>query len=147
MVKIIARVTISQPIERVFSFMADFANMPKIGSGVSKIKHLGGPKIGLGAKYQTFGQIWQKQVEGFIEVIEFAKNQSFKAKGIFGHVAFEDSFKFEKTLTGTRVTQTSLSFPGGLFGFLSFLYKPIVAYFINRDLASLKKVLESRFNQ
>jgi carbon monoxide dehydrogenase subunit G len=136
-------VTINRPREQVFAFISDFRNLARVGSGVSRVEHAGGPETGLGAKYRTYGKIAGRNTDGEMEVIEWDPPNSFAARGTFGRVPFTDRFTLEPVGMATRVTQVDTNEPSGLFKALGFVYGPVVGWFLQRDLKRMKAAVEA----
>lgn len=137
-------VKINRPAGEVFDHLSDFQMMAQFGSGVSELKHVGGPKIGKGAKFQTSGKIWGRKVEGKMEVVHFDKPKAITIKGIFAHVPYDDRITLKPAGDSTELTLADTSSPPGFFKTFSFIYKPILAFYINKDLNRLKRFLESK---
>ena len=143
MVKIVAQITINKPVDKIFARLSDFRTMTQYGSGVSLVAHVGGPKKGLGAKYRTYGKILGRNTNSEIEVISYEPPHAITTRGTFGHISFEDRLTLKSVKGATQLTLTDTSHPFGLFKAFSFIYKPVVAWYMSRDLNRIKKFLES----
>jgi len=140
--KITRTVTIKKSKVEVFEALSDFKKMAQFGSGVSEIKHIGGPKIGVGAKYHTRGKILGRSVEGDMQITAFNPSSAITIKGIFAHVPYEDRITLKSTGDSTELTLSDTSFPTGFFKTFDFIYRSMLTWYITRDLARIKKHLE-----
>lgn len=140
--KVTKTVIISRSIKEVFAKLSDFRKMTQFGSGVSEIKHVSGPKIGVGAKYHTRGKILGRSVEGEMEVAAYDPPRTIVITGIFAHVPYEDRITFRSMGSSTELTLSDTSSPTGFFKTFGLIYRVLLTWYITRDLNRLKKNLE-----
>jgi uncharacterized membrane protein len=144
MVRIEQRVVIDRPIEEVFSFMTDFANITRWETGILEAGQVTPGPLGLGARGHDVRKFMGKRAETVYEVTEYAPPGRFAVRSLSGPTPVEASYAFESAEGGTRVLSVADLGIGGLMKIAS----PLLGRMINRqhaqDLRKLKAVLEDR---
>ena len=144
--KITKTVTIKLPKAQVFATLSDFRKMAQFGSGVSKVKQVSGPNVGIGAKYHTEGKILGRNVIGKMEVIAYDPPNAITIKGVFANVPYEDRMTLKSVESATQLTLSDTSSPSGFFKTFNFIYRAMLTWYINHDLKNLKKHLETKLS-
>ena len=102
MAKIEKTITIDAPVEKVFGYIADPANLPEIWPSLLEVK--GVEQLpGGGSKFRWTYKMAGVRVEGTSEAIEFVVNQRTVSKNE-GGVSSTITWVFEPEDGGTKVT-------------------------------------------
>jgi len=143
MAKLEISTVINRPVAEVFEFLSNSENRPKWSSGSSEVKKISKGPIGVGTTYRLARTFLGRRIEGESEVTEYEPNRRFATKHKSGRLPVEALVTFEGVKGGTRVTETVVAEPGGLFK----LAEPLLVSMFKRrfeaDLANLKDVMET----
>jgi hypothetical protein len=137
-------VIINQPIEEVWSFMADFRNVPKWDEGVCEILEISPGPTGLGTKVvdRGYGLGYSNWHESF-RVIEFNVNHTMVLSwnGSYGEAHVR--YNFDRAQEGTKLTAIT----GGRYNLPYKLLAPFLGRYAKKkfqgDLDNIKKILEN----
>lgn len=137
-------IIINRPVEAVWAYMSDFANMPLWSTGTIETRLISEPPVRKGTTYIYVGQFLGQRLEVTSEVTEFEPNRAWAYKSISGPIASAARYGLEPVDGGTRVT---ISAEGEMSGFFK-LAEPVMAAMIKRQfegvLANLKDILEAQ---
>jgi len=136
--------TINRPIQEVFAYVSDFKKSLEWQSGLVESKRITeGPQV-VGSQYFGVRNFLGRRMESTIELTRFEQDKEFAYKSISGSVQYQQSFSFEPTAGGTRVSTSIEMETTGLLG----LAKPFILSSLKHDMGAdfdtLKKQLETR---
>ena len=144
MVKNETSIIIHRPIEEVFAYVSDLQNGPQWQSGLLEVRHTTPGPLAIGAQFTSVRKFLGRKMEASIEIVTYEPNRKFAMKSTSGPTPFEQSFLFESTAEGTRLTTLLQLHPGGLMG----LAEPLIAASVKREMEAafgdLKDLLESQ---
>jgi uncharacterized membrane protein len=136
-------IKINRPIEEVFAYVSDLQNGTKWQSGLVESKRITEGKLGIGSQFTGVRKFMGRRMESIIQFTTYELNKKIAFKSISGASPFEQSFLFETTTEGTRLTTVLDLQTSGLM----FLAKPMIASGLKREMdtnfANLKVMLES----
>jgi uncharacterized membrane protein len=144
MISVESSIEILRPVEAVFTFVSDKRKSPQ-WQGTVKEAHVmpdGPPTVGakvtevvsfLGVKLETTG-----------EITALEPNRSISIKATGGPTSAEETWRFEATGEGTRLSGTLQAEPGGLFKVAGPLLAGQLKKQIEADLQRLKALLEAQ---
>ena len=140
-------ITINRPVEEVFAYVSNLQNAPEWQDGLVEARRITKGPLGIGSQFKPVGKFMGRKLESGIEFVAYVPNKKITFKSISGSSPFEQSFLFENTAEGTKLTsRLELETPG-----LKGLAKPLIVSSIKRemdaDFGDLKDVLESRGSQ
>lgn len=142
--KLESSIVISRPVETVWAYISDFANMPVWSTGTVEMRLISEPPVRKGTTYVWVGQALGRRAEVTSEVTEFEPNQAWAYKSISGPFASAARYSVEPADGGTRVTVSAEGEIGGFFK----LAEPVLAAMMKRQtegaLANLKDILEAQ---
>ena len=100
-------VTIARPADEVFTFLADFGNIPAWNYAIAHTVQTSPGQAGVGATYRQTRTIPRSRDESF-EVTDFAPSRRLAVRGQIGPFNASSSYLLQPTPDGTRLTN-----PGG----------------------------------
>ena len=137
-------ITINQPIEEVFAYISDFQNGPEWQSGLVEVCRLTKGPLGTGTQFSSVRKFMGRKLESRIEFVAYEKNRRIAFRSVSGPSPFRQSFLFEATVEGTKISTEFELETTGLMG----LAEPLIASSVRREMdanfADLKELLESR---
>lgn len=127
------------PLDQVFAYIADSANVPEWFYGVQAFQPLTELTRGLGSKYAITLNVGRPITARF-ECTEFVENELIAVETFDGPRA-SSRWTFQPDGTGTRIRgEFDYTLPGGVAGAaLGQLVKPFVAVAIKQTTANLMK--------
>jgi uncharacterized protein YndB with AHSA1/START domain len=139
-------IVINQPVEKVFSYMSDPANLPEWQGPPTEIRDLQQTTPGQlreGDRFTTVLQFLGRQYETPTEVSAYEPNRRLTYRGTGGPVPTQMPFIFGEVPEGTRFTHTQEVEPGGFFGLAESLFEIEAKRQLRNDLQTLKDLLEA----
>jgi uncharacterized membrane protein len=137
-------ITINRPIHEVFAYVSDFKNSTKWQSGLVEVKGISDGPMTVGSQFTGVRNFVGRRFEAVVKMTSFEENKQFAYKSTSGTAPFEQSFLFEPTSGGTKVSTKFEMETSGLMG----LAKPLIASGLKRDMSAdfetLKNQLENR---
>jgi len=144
MTRIIKEIEISVPVEKVFNFVADYANATKYTEHLVRFEPTTEIKRGKGARFDMTGEILGIPFKSQLEVVDFVENRGWRLKPISG-TQIEIQWLFRPTEKGTRVTYiTKYRVPFGLMGTIidGLIVRRVARKYTEKTLQKLKNLLE-----
>jgi carbon monoxide dehydrogenase subunit G len=140
--KLSASITIDQPKQAVFDFVADVENMPRWVSGVSAARLIS-PEMAMGARFEAqYRPAWRSDRIEF-EVVSYDPPNSFCTRTRRGPFQFEGCVSLADAGGGTTVTNTIEAGPDSLSTRLAtMLFGPFLRRSMRRRLAGELTALE-----
>jgi uncharacterized protein YndB with AHSA1/START domain len=137
-------ITINRPVEEVFAYVSDLPSGPKWQPGLVEVRRITEGPDGVGTQFSGVRKFMGRRMESVIEFTTYEPNKKLVFKSISGNSPLEQSFLFEHTTEGTRITSRLEMQTSGLMG----LAKPLIASSLKRDVDSnyaiLKNLLENQ---
>ena len=129
---------INRPVDEVFTYIADFENMPTWNYFVLAVRKTTPGRIGLGT---TFFQTRKTDVQQYT-ITEYETNSRVTVETIPPAPALQMRFTFEPVGSSTRLTDEWVV-SGGLIGILGPLAAGRVKAAVAENLAKLRQLLET----
>jgi carbon monoxide dehydrogenase subunit G len=142
MIRIERGLEIRRPIEKVFTFVANFENEPKWQPGVMKTMKTSEGAIGVGTTFQEDVKFMGRRMRGTYEVVEYDPPRKFSIKATSGPFAYRANYMFVPVSGGTQFTGAGEIEPSGFFRLIVPLSARMVGKQIEMGLTNLKRVLE-----
>ena len=137
-------ITIKRPIEEVFTYVSDAQNGPQWQSALVESRRITKGPLGVGTQFSGVRKFMGRKMESIMQYTTYEPNKKVVFKSISGSSPFEQTFLFESTAEGTRLTTRLELQTSGLMG----LAKPLIASGLKREVDTnfgiLKDILESR---
>jgi hypothetical protein len=137
-------ITIKKSIEEVFAYVSDLQNGPQWQPALVEARRITKGPLGIGTQYTGVRRFMGRNVESLIEYTTYVLDDKFSMKSVSENSPFEQSFLFEATKEGTRLTTKLDLQTTGLMG----LAKPLIASSLKREMDSnfgdLKELLENQ---
>jgi uncharacterized protein YndB with AHSA1/START domain len=145
--KATATITIERPIDDVFAFVTDVAQMPRWITGVTAAR-LASAEMGAGARYVLDYTGGWRSSEVEIEVAEFSPPHTFATRSSRGPFAFEGRMELQPVDEGTAVANIIEAGPDSLSTRIaSWLFgrmlRPQFTKRLLRELEQLRTAIES----
>lgn len=137
-------IEINVPVERLSTFIADYANTPRYTEPLVSFKPTTKIKRGEGARFDMAGKIFGIPFQSQLEVADFAENKGWRLKRISG-TQIEIQWFFRSTEKGTRITyMIEYRLPFGLVGRVidNLIIRRLTDKGIKKTLQKLKDLLE-----
>jgi carbon monoxide dehydrogenase subunit G len=142
MIKIEHSVLVNRPVQEVFAYATDPANLPEWQTSALEAR-VDGP-MQPGATGAIVRKFLGRRMESNVRFDEYEPPRKFALQATSGPVAFRVRQTYEPEGEGTRINVAMEGEPGGFFK----LAEPLVGRAIRRELesnfATLKDLLESR---
>ena len=137
-------ITINRPVEEVFAYVSDLPSGPEWQPGLVEVRRITEGPEGVGTQYNGVRNFMGRKMESIIEYTTYEPNKKLVFKSISGSTPLVQTFLFEPTTGGTRLTARLELQTSGLMG----LAKPLIASGLRREIDSnydnLKNMLENR---
>ena len=137
-------ITINRPIEEVFAYVSDLQNGPQWQNALVEARRMSEGPLGIGTQYTGVRKFMGRRMESVIQYTTYEPNKKVAFKSISGSSPFEQSFLFESTAEGTKLTSILELQTGGIMG----LADPLIAASVKREneanFGDLKDLLESQ---
>jgi uncharacterized membrane protein len=144
MVKHELSIIIQRPVSEVFAFVSDLTNGPQWQTGLVESRNQTKGLLGVGTKFASVRKFLGRKIEGLVEITEYEPNSKFVIKSASGMAPFEETYLFEPTSNGTKLSTVFKLHTSGLMG----LAEPMIVGGLKRemdaDFGDLKDILESR---
>jgi uncharacterized membrane protein len=135
---------INRPIEDVFTYVSDLQNGPQWQTGLFEVRRLSQGSLGIGTQFASVRKFMGKKLEGVVELVVYEPNCKIVIKAPSGSVPFEQTFLFEPTTEGTKLSTVIQLYTSGFMG----LAEPMIAASLKREMETafgdLKNLLESQ---
>jgi carbon monoxide dehydrogenase subunit G len=135
-------VTIRRPVEEVFSFLADFENVPKWNYAIAETRKVSEGPVGVGSRYQQVRTIPKPATEGF-EVTAYEPESRLSIQGTLGPFQASLEYELAPAAEGTQVTNAVELQAGGALKLVAPLAASRVRTTVAENLAVLKRLLET----
>lgn len=133
---------IDRPVQDVFAFIANPANMSKWNSAVVNMEQITPGAVGMGTKFRTVGEILGRRIEGEMQVIAFEPDSRYGFQMNAGPLQVNVTLTFKTVGTGTKLSLNAQGNPGGVFKLAEGVLVGRVKSMMEENLARLKSVLE-----
>ena len=137
---------INQPVEKVFNYVSNPANLPEWQGPPVEIRNLQQTmpdQLRGGDRFTTVLQFLGRRYETPTEVSSYEPNRRLSYRGTGGPVPTQLTFIFEEVPGGTRFTHSQEVEPGGFFGLAEPLFEIEAKRQLRNDLQTLKDLLEA----
>lgn len=141
-VQVQSAIEIARPIDEVFEVIADVANHPKWAGSVDDVRNLSHNPLQVGATWIQVSRFLGVDISSQAQAVVFDPPYELigtSSKPLPGQVAWQA----EEIDGGTRVTLTIDLEPQGVLKLAEPVLKNMVQSQIDKDLSSLKDILES----
>jgi uncharacterized protein YndB with AHSA1/START domain len=139
-------IVINQPVEKVFDYVSNPANLPEWQGPPTEIRDLQQSTPGElreGDRFTTVLEFLGRRYETPTEVSAYEPNRRLSYRGTGGPVPTEITFIFEEVAGGTRFTHSQEVEPGGFFGLAESLFEMEAKQQLRNDLQTLQNLLEA----
>src|SRR5512137_904763 len=97
-------IMINRPVEDVFAYLSDAANGPKWQSDLLEARQITKGPLGVGTKFTGVREFMGQKMESVMQYTSFELNKKVVFKSNSGPMPFVQTFLFEQTPFGTRLT-------------------------------------------
>jgi uncharacterized protein YndB with AHSA1/START domain len=137
-------ITINRPVEEVFAYVSDLPSGPEWQPGLVEVRRITAGPNGVGTQFSGVRKFMGRKMESVIEYTTYEPNKKLVFKSISGNSPLVQSFLFEPTAAGTKLTARLELQTSSLMG----LAKPLIASSLKRDVDTnydiLKNLLENQ---
>lgn len=142
-VDVTTAITIARPLSQVAAFAADPSNVPAWYENIKHVEWKSEPKVVPGARIAFVAHFLGKRIAYTYEIVEFVENTRLVMRTSEGPFPMETVYSWQSVPGGTRMTLRNHGEPAGF----SALVAPFLSIAMRRanrkDLAALKRHLES----
>jgi carbon monoxide dehydrogenase subunit G len=136
-------VIIRRPVEEVFSFLADFENVPRWNHAIVETTKVSPGPVGVGTTYRQIRSVPRRSEEGF-EVTAFEPPRRLEVQGQIGPFRARISYLLEPTGSGTRLRNAVDLGSSGLSTIVALPVTSRVKHAVAANLDTLKQLLGDR---
>jgi hypothetical protein len=136
-------VHISRSAGDVFAVIADVSKNARWSSSAVEGRQTSPGPVGVGTSAREVSTFLGRRIEVDSVVTEFIAGRRLAYRTTGGPFPFSGSFDVAAEGDGTRVTATFEATPAGMFAVLRPVFPMLVTRALRRDLASLKRLMES----
>jgi hypothetical protein len=133
-------VIIRRPVEEVFSFLADFENVPRWNYAIVETTKVSPGPVGVGTTYRQTRSVPRRSEEGF-EVTAFEPPRRLEVQGQIGPFRARISYLLEPTGSGTRLRNAVDLGSSGLSTIVALPVTSRVKHAVAANLDTLKQLL------
>jgi carbon monoxide dehydrogenase subunit G len=133
-------VIIRRPVEEVFSFLADFENVPRWNYAIVETTKVSPGPVGVGTTYRQIRSVPRRSEEGF-EVTAFEPPRRLEVQGQIGPFRARISYLLEPTGSGTRLRNAVDLGSSGLSTIVALPVTSRVKHAVAANLDTLKQLL------
>jgi hypothetical protein len=144
MVRVEGDITIEQPLEEVFDFVADESNEPKYNPRMTRADKITGGPIGVGTQFNSVMTGVGGAAEMTIEFTEFDRPRRITEKVHLSNMDIHGRLVFEPVPAGTRMRWTWDLEPRGAMRLLGPLVRRMGDRQEQKIWRSLKQYMENR---
>ncbi len=137
-------VVIERPLEEVFAYVADPANVPEWQAGVVSTTKTSDEPMATGVRWREVRNFLGRRVHGTLEATEYEHGRLFALRTVSGTAAIRVRHLFEPFDGGTRIRVLAEGNPGRLGRLGGRFVRRAAERQIRGDFARLKRVLEER---
>ena len=135
-------IVIERPLDEVFAYVADPANVPEWQSGVVSTTKTSGESMGTGVRWREVRNFLGRRVQATLEATEYETGRLFALKTVSGTVAIDIRHLFEPFDGGTRIRVLAEGNPGRLGRLGGRFVRRAAERELRADFARLKHLLE-----
>lgn len=135
-------VLIDKPVQEVFTFITNPANMSKWNTAVVSLEQITPGAVGVGTKFKSVGEMLGRRIAGEMQVMAFEPNTKYGFQMQAGPMQVNVTLTFKTVGTGTKLSLNAQGNPGGLFKLAEGVMAGRVKSMMEENLARLKSVLE-----
>jgi uncharacterized protein YndB with AHSA1/START domain len=135
-------ITIARPVGEVFSYLAQFENIPQWNYAISRTRKVTSGPVGVGSRYVQQRTVPNTSEESF-EVVTYEPDRALSIKGTFGPLPAEATYVTESAGDATVLTNTMEIEPRGLVRALAPLATRRIKAAVAANLDRLKQILET----
>lgn len=143
MLKMEFSVEIKRPVDEVFAYLTDPANLPEWNPAVLQCRAEPSGPVRVGSKLRMVSRILGRRFESTLEVTEFTPNKKFVYKSN-SPFPVEATYLAEPTAGGTKLTVESIAEPAGFFKLAEPVLGPLAKKQIQANHDTMKELLEAR---
>ena len=135
-------VTIRRPVQDVFTFLADFENVPTWNHAIVETTKVSPGPVRVGTTYRQTRSAPSRTEEAF-EVTVFEPTSRLQVQGGLGPFTARVSYLLEPTGSGTRLTNAVDLESSGLLTLVAPLATSRIKHAVAANLDTLKQLLEA----
>lgn len=144
MIKFDTRIRVERPIDEVFSYVSDVGNLPQWNSAVQSTRRTSrGDVDGIGATYSMLRTLPTGQARNDLEVVAHDRPSEFVIRTTSGPTPFVYRYRLSPHADATILHLEGEAELGGTAGFLAPLVRRAVQSGVDRNLSTLKTILET----
>jgi uncharacterized protein YndB with AHSA1/START domain len=136
-------IQIDRPIEQVFAFVADPANLPHWQPQIVEVRPLAGEELGPGSTFAVVGEMLGRRMEGSMEILEFEPPNRLVHRIDAGPMTVQAAFSLEPIATGTDLILSVRGEPSGILKWAAGPLEKQVRKQMEANLAALKATMEA----
>lgn len=144
MIRIEHELVVDRPLEDVFAYVTDPANVPEWQSGVLETTKEPEERLRAGTRWREVRTFLGRRMEGTLEATAYEPGAEFSLRALSGPLPFEVRHLFERAGGATRIRVVAEGEPAGFARFGQRFVARAAERQLKGDFARLKRVLEDR---
>ncbi len=137
-------ITINRPVEEVFAYVSDLPHSTEWQPGLLEVRPITKGPAGVGTQYSGVRKFMGRRMESVIEYTTYEPNKKLVFKSISGNSPMVQSFLFEPTAEGTKLTARLELQTSGLMGLAEPLITSSLKHDVDANYNNLKHILETK---
>lgn len=142
-IDVTARTVVARPRDEVATFVIDHRHDPVWIGGISESELLGDGVISEGSRVRRVASFLGRRIEYVNEVVRLEPGSVLEMRSVHSPFPMHITYRFADVPGGTEATVRVEGEPGGLYRLGAPMLKRAVQRSIDRDVAALKRTLES----
>ena len=144
-VDVLTETTIERPVDQVASYVADPTNAPEWYVNIASIEWKTDPCVAIGSRMDFVARFMGRRMAYTYEIVEYIPNERLVMRTAQGPFPMETTYTWEPVGEGsTRMTLRNRGQPSGFGRLAAVFMAPAMRRANTKDLANLKRLLESR---
>jgi len=145
-VDVVTEAVIDRPVAEVAAYAIDPTNAPEWYANIDTVTWVTSPPVQVGTRTTFVARFLGRRLEYTYEVVELVPDERLVMRTAQGPFPMETTYTFAPAGDGasTRITLRNRGEPSGFSKVMSPLMVPAMRRANTKDLAALKRILESR---
>jgi uncharacterized membrane protein len=144
-VDVVSQIVIARPVDVVAAYAADPSNAPEWYDKIASVEWKTPPPMQTGSQVEFVARFLGRTLRYTYEVAELVASERLIMRTQQGPFPMETTYTWEPAPNdGTLMTSRSRGQPSGFSRLMTPMMRPAMRRAIRKDLAKLKRILESR---
>ena len=142
-VDVLTEIVIDRPVAVVADYATNPDNVPQWYVNIRSVEWKTPKPLGVGSQVAFVAMFMGRRMAYTYEIVSLVPHEQLVMRTSQGPFPMETQYRWEPAGAGTRMTLRNTGKPGGFFGLAAPLMARAMRKANQKDLASLKRILES----